>query len=131
MKRRSFIIGSFLCLAGAGAFPFMQWVRSATKTNALARPQFLSQLCDSNTIRSLGRAYLKLRPNEIKEEVLLKDLLPEGFRKDFPENKEVTIAEFQIEKRIKYDFDTGNIVVVQGWVLSVTEARQCAYFSKT
>ena len=29
-------------------------------------------------------------------------------------------------RKIDRDFETGNIVIVKGWVLSVTEARQCA-----
>jgi len=30
---------------------------------------------------------------------------------------------------VKEDFEAGNITLVKGWVLSVTEARQCALFS--
>jgi hypothetical protein len=30
---------------------------------------------------------------------------------------------------VRYDFAHGRTVVVDGWVLSVTEARQCALFS--
>jgi hypothetical protein len=130
MKRRSFIVGSFLSLVGAGVFAFMQWMRNSSRANALAQPRFLSQLCDSSTIRSLGLAYLKLRPNETKEEVLLNDLLAENFQRDHLENSDMVNAESEIEKRIKSDFATDNIVVVQGWVLSITEARQCAFFSK-
>lgn len=31
--------------------------------------------------------------------------------------------------RIKNDFEKGNTVEINGWILSVTEARQCAYLS--
>lgn len=98
-------------------------------TRALAQPKFLSRLCDSDTIRSLGRAYLKLKPEETRGDVLLNDLLTEKSRRDFLKTHNLIKAESQIEKKIKFDFANDNIVVVQGWVLSVTEARQCAFFS--
>lgn len=34
-----------------------------------------------------------------------------------------------LETGIRKDFATGQTVIVKGWVLSVTEARQCALFS--
>jgi len=34
-----------------------------------------------------------------------------------------------LDQKVKQDFETGNTVLVKGWVLSVTEARQCALFS--
>jgi hypothetical protein len=36
-----------------------------------------------------------------------------------------------LDQQIKNDFITGNMVMVDGWILSVTEARQCALFSLT
>jgi len=129
MNRRSFIVGSILSVMGAGVFSFVHWIRNSGTARALAQPRFLSQLCDSGTIQSLGRAYLKLKPDEKKDDVLLNDLLTEKNRKDFFETHDIIKAESQIEKKIQCDFATDNIVVVQGWVLSITEARQCAFFS--
>jgi hypothetical protein len=34
-----------------------------------------------------------------------------------------------ISALVRRDFETGRTVLVNGWVLSVTEARQCALFS--
>jgi len=34
-----------------------------------------------------------------------------------------------LEESIKNDFETGNTVIVDGWILSRTEARQCALLS--
>lgn len=31
-----------------------------------------------------------------------------------------------LNQKIKYDFETDNTVIVNGWVLTLTEARQCA-----
>jgi len=129
MERRSFIVALLLGVLGIGALSFKRWIRYSDKTNVLAQPKFLSLLCDRNTIRTLGWAYLKLKPEEMKQDVLLNDLLPGRPQFDFLENQDLTTAESEIEKQIKRDFDTDKIVVVQGWVLSITEARQCAYFS--
>jgi hypothetical protein len=35
------------------------------------------------------------------------------------------------EEQIKNDFGTGNVVIIDGWILAITEARQCALFSLT
>lgn len=77
----------------------------------------------------LGNAYLKLKPEETRDDVLLNDILAEKPNKIFAKGQDTLMVESQIEKRIRQDFDTDNIVVVQGWVLSITEARQCAFFS--
>ncbi|HNG63445.1 MAG TPA: hypothetical protein PLK54_06810, partial [Ferruginibacter sp.] len=36
-----------------------------------------------------------------------------------------------IEKKTLEDFNTSRILILKGWVISVTEARQCALFSLT
>jgi len=79
------------------------------KTDAereLAHPRFLSRLCNQIPIRMLGRAYLKLKPDENGNEVLVKDLLPETKGRVFLKTEDLSLAESQIEKRIKRDFDT-------------------------
>jgi hypothetical protein len=39
------------------------------------------------------------------------------------------LLEKSIDDTVHEDFAAGRTVVVDGWVLSVTEARQCALFS--
>jgi len=34
-----------------------------------------------------------------------------------------------LDQKIKEDFEKGDVVTVKGWILSVTEARQCALFA--
>ncbi len=129
MKRRSFIFASLLSLLGVSALSFIRWVRKSDQNKILAQPKFLSLLCDDATIRMLGQTYLKLKPGEAGDHILLDDLLNEKSHKIFVEKQDVSIVETQIEKKVIHDFDTNDIIVVQGWVLSVTEARQCAFFS--
>src|SRR5882672_4584074 len=116
MKRRFFIVTLLLSLSGISAFSLIQWFRNSSKDEGFARPKFLSLLCDQSTIRMLGRAYRKLKPDETRDDISLKDLLSEKPHNNFLEKQHVPMDESQIEKRIKQDFDTYNIVVVQGWV---------------
>ncbi|MEO8404889.1 MAG: hypothetical protein ABI480_09845 [Chitinophagaceae bacterium] len=53
-----------------------------------------------------------------------------------PNGKEVAATDDSsvkelLEKKVHTDFATNNLVVANGWILSVTEARQCALFSLT
>jgi hypothetical protein len=73
---------------------------------AHAMPEMLSALADKSTLRAIGRAYLE----------------------KFPANKE-SLQQLVSTANVEQDFASGNIVVVKGWVLSVTEARQCALLS--
>ena len=76
----------------------------------------------------LGQAYIKLKPHESQGHSL-NELLRDASDKTVLESRDMAAVETQIEKRIKRDFDQKNIIVLKGWVLSVTEARQCAFFS--
>jgi|SRR5689334_2242038 len=53
----------------------------------------------------------------------------EQYRRLVPEENDWTRLSAPIPARVRYDFETGRTVLVNGWVLSVTEARQCALFS--
>lgn len=86
--------------------------RTDPRTTALETPDFLSHICDAPTIRQIGAAYRNQTPAEASQKTLLR-LLQTG----------VTA------QTIKTDYAQGDIVTVKGWVLSRTEARQCALFS--
>jgi hypothetical protein len=44
-----------------------------------------------------------------------------------PEDKK--LIQKLLDSRVEQDFKTGKTVTAGGWVLSVTEARQCALYS--
>jgi hypothetical protein len=98
-------MGAITMTAGCGR-------RSDPRAKALETPDFLSHVCDIPTIRQLGAAYRVQTPAEASQEALIALLLPG-----------VTA------QTIKTDYAKGNIVTLKGWVLSRTEARQCALFS--
>ena len=130
MERRSFIVVSVLGFLGMGVVPLFRWThRFSGRDKTLAQPKLLSLLCDDRTIGMLGRAYLKLKPDESCCGTLSNDLLGNAAHDAGLQNLDLSVVESQIEKKIKQDFDTNNIVILKGWVLSITEARQCAFFS--
>ena len=125
MKRSDFIkLSAFT--AAAISVPFLQSCNQSTTEDALAKPMFLSRLFDEKTITDAGKAYIKKAPSENDENKLI-GLLSDNsaIAKSSDQN---TIHQY-LDKKIKQEFEAGNTVLVKGWVLAVTEARQCALYS--
>ncbi len=95
----------------------------------LIPPSFLSRICDAKTIQEIGNAYNKQFPAQAHEDSLMDLLLPEqsGYEISRPAGK--TGISSYLEKKIQQDFKMGDTVVMNGWILSVTEAQQAALFS--
>ena len=126
MKRRSFILLSALGIA-AISLPTIKWLGLyGGWDNLLAQPKLLSHLFSRKALRALGEMYLKLKPDESNCNMLARKLL--GDKSDTIFSSTVNV-QAQIEEKIKQDFVDGATIVLNGWILSVTEARQCAYFS--
>jgi hypothetical protein len=98
MKRRTFILLS-LTAAGAVSLPI-----AGCKSNEQG-PDMLAKLCNEKTMHEIGREYLQQHPQE---------------------NDRDTLKKLIQSTDIHAEFHNGNIVVVKGWILSITEARQCA-----
>jgi hypothetical protein len=88
------------------------------------RPQLLAML-GPERVRQLGSHYRASTPNENSAEALRAALSDgRGLRIPF-------IKSGSLDDQIRDDFASGHTVVVDGWVLAVTEARQAALFSLT
>jgi hypothetical protein len=109
VQRRNFIfysvMGAITMTTGCGH-------HTDPRAAALETPDFLAHFCDTPTLRQLGAAYRAQTPTESSQETLIRLLQPG-----------VTA------QNIKADYAKGDIVTLKGWVLSRTEARQCALFS--
>ena len=126
MNRRVFILFGALGIAAIG-LPTTKWLGLyAGWDNRLALPRLLSHLFSRKAIRALGKMYLELKPDESNYDKLTEELLRKTSRTVFSQTEDV---QAQIEEKIKEDFAGGATIVLDGWILSVTEARQCAYFS--
>lgn len=114
MKRRNFILITFLGTAAIAIPSYLKF--KYNKENSLKLPIQLSYIYSTEALSLLGKEYLKKFPDENSEEILLKLLL-----KDYTNN--------DIQLKIKEDYAADNTIVLDGWVLSKTEGRQCALFS--
>jgi hypothetical protein len=130
MNRRVFVkLGIFS--AGAMTLPLLHCRSNYQYNDLLHQPRFLSQICDEKALREIGLAYLKLKPSEEKKNRLV-DFLTEGSggKKLNIKSSDKEVESF-LNNKIHTDFEKNDIVTVKGWVLSLTEARQCALFSHT
>ena len=122
MDRKKFIL---LATTGAAAIAIPSWYfgyRIPNYDTALTEPGLLSNIWDEETMRVIGSTYRKLYPEENSKRKLIKLLSPG----DAASSAQIALA---LQNQIKEDFEKKNIVIIDGWMLSVTEARQCAFYS--
>lgn len=123
MDRRRFLsIGAVLSV-GITTSGLRFWPDSSAEPEALAHPQLLSVLDNPARIRELGRRYRSQVPAEGSQDALIAAL-----RADLG-SAPPAATEKAVEQQVREDFARGHIIRLNGWVLSRTEARQCALFS--
>jgi hypothetical protein len=93
-----------------------------TDPRALAQPELLEML-GPERVRALGAHYRASVPSENSASSLRAALSNGASRLNLP------WMHSSIADRVRDDFAAGRTVLVDGWVLSVTEARQCALAS--
>jgi hypothetical protein len=86
---------------------------------ALGKPALVEMLGPERA-REIGTRYRAAVPTE-NTAAALRDAISSSQHRQFP-----WIARRSIQEQIHDDFAAGRTVVVSGWVLSETEARQCA-----
>ena len=116
MKRRNFIL-----LTMAGATSWIAPACKSQKTPDLSRPLFLSTICDLPTLRHIGKTYRTTTPAEAEEQKLINLLDTDGSQTSDPAH--------QLDAKARQDYASGKIVTIDGWIISITEARQCALYS--
>lgn len=121
MQRRTFIhLSGYIALVLT--LPFAEGCSPSPESIA-SRPFLFSKLTDKKTITEAGIAYRKKFPKE-NDKIVLSDLLI-GARASLDKS----VIEKQMDKCVLDDFKTGKTITVAGWILSITEARQCALYS--
>ncbi|HUR60456.1 MAG TPA: hypothetical protein VM029_22225 [Opitutaceae bacterium] len=120
MKRRTFIgiaaagtAGMVLPATGGGSVP----------AAVLENPRLLQILRNKRTVREIGRRYRKIVPRENDAQALAQAILPDA------RGAGSASLPAAINAQIQRDFADGRTLTLDGWVLSVTEARQCALYS--
>jgi hypothetical protein len=125
MQRRTFIQLSAYT-AVALTLPFANSCTPGAGEMAIAQPLIFSHLADVNTIAEAGKAYRKANPGEDNKKNLTALLLAKN---NLSESSDARSIRLLLDKQVEDDFKTDKTVMVKGWVLSLTEARQCALFS--
>ncbi len=118
MKRRRFIHSAASVLA-LGVTPVAAAPPQTLALSALAQPGLLSFLGDSDYICQLGQAYRERYPAEDHAELLVRAIL---------HGLDLQATGLQAS-RIADEFVKGDTVLLNGWILSRTEARQSALYS--
>jgi hypothetical protein len=121
MKRRNFILSAAAGIGAVGISTYY-FMRGVEFDIVLARPVSLAPILNAQAIHTIGNRYRADTPGETSTRSLVRVLnatLPE---------RNGSVAS-RLEETITNDFATGKTVLVDGWILSVTEARQCALAS--
>lgn len=124
----------FITRAAAGALalglPGAAWQTGpSANLQTLARPALLDMLGDRR-VRDLGMHYREMYPMEYDADILSSDILGAAILgSDMPALTDAPTLHTHLKTTIRSDFAAGRTVLLRGWVLSVTEARQCALFS--
>ena len=125
MRRRSFLL--ITSFSSIGLFiPFVGCNSEQSELNTIFYTPFsLSKIIDYETINELGLIYIEKNPKENTKQMLKSSLV------DYDNQQKVNSSsvEKELNRKIKLDFETRNIIILNGWVLSRTEARQCALSS--
>ena len=124
MKRREFI-GIAAVSTAAVVVPAL--ARGDTSVAAtLAYPRLLQLLHDEQIVRDLGRRYREIVPAEDSADTLV-DAIMAGESAEFSIQHAATPSLCaRVHEQVQRDFASSRTVTIDGWVLSVTEARQCA-----
>lgn len=129
MKRKTFILAASTVAVGLPVAYYLKKNKGKI-TNPISTPGMLSIFCDEKTLRDIGNEYKKLAPQENTKQKLTDLLLSkEGVEKIKPSDARQIMA--LIDSKVNADFLMKNILIINGWVISVTEARQCALLSLT
>lgn len=118
----------FMALAGvtglALAIPLIRKCSKGNSNEIISTPSTLNMLLDEESIKSIGHQYLIQNPEENSTEILYRTLQEkEDFSKMNDEERNINIL-----KKIKDDFESDRFVIIEGLIISVTEARQCAMY---
>jgi hypothetical protein len=128
MKRRAFI-RTAVATTVVIAIPAVYFgSRPKGRKDPLIMPSVLERFCDETEIQKIGDQYMSQAKVESTKEKLIELLLSNNGSKS---NKALSNSEIDelLGKKIKEEFSAYKTVIVNGWVISPTEARQCALFS--
>lgn len=128
MKRRTFIIAA-ITTTGAVTVSAVAFIhRRHEQYNPLSTPEVLSSFCDRKTLCEIGTRYLHVAPEEAQVQKL-QDLILTDQKGKKPASLDNVIVSKWVNEQTRQDFINRRTITINGWVVSLTEARQCALLS--
>jgi len=129
MKRRTFIYTGIALAAVLGFGDlFLLNYESKWKKQPFLFPLILSNILDEEWLRIVGNSYRVMRPDENSKEKLLNAIASE-MQTNHDKVYDISNQILEIEKIVEMDFKSERYILIRGWILSETEARQCALLS--
>jgi len=131
MKRKKFIFITSAAVLAVASVPLYNYYKKKSRFNdPLITPDELNRFCDEKTIYEIGVSYRSMVPAENEKKKLTELLLTgEDGTVTTGSNDEAVFE--MLNRKIRKEFNESKLQVVKGWVISTTEARQCALFSLT
>jgi len=126
MQRRQFLQVAAASAIGL-SLPGVHWLSGhSSGIHALAHPGLRTILGDDQRVREIGSVYRRAFPKEDHPETLRAAIMSDS---GLSEGLADSILRARLNQQVRDDFERGRTVQLRGWILSVTEARQCALFS--
>ena len=122
MNRKTFLVLSGMGLLAVSGTLYFGIRGYKNRKTVLSRPESLALFCNEDSLVSMGKQYLELYPQE-QDVSLLISLIDCG-----QYSQEHTLRR-QLQDNIRRDFEFNQTLILDGWVVSRTEARQCALFT--
>ena len=124
MDRRHFIASAAAGALGLGLSGAAWETAPSAHLQTLARPALLDILGERR-VRDLGMRYRATYPAACDADSLCASIRNSAM----PTPADAPATRAYLNEKIRSDFAAGRTLLLKGWVLSITEVRQCALFS--
>lgn len=122
MNRKTFLVLSGMGLLAVSGTLYYGIRGYKNRKNVLSRPESLALFCEDDTLVSMGKQYLELYPQEQDLSLLISLINSSQYSQEQKLRR-------QLQENIRRDFKFNQTMILDGWVISITEARQCALFT--
>lgn len=128
MKRKAFILLAATGVLGVAIPITLRWEELAGWGSPFAQPRLLSSVTNRKDIKSLGKLYVQLFPHESNYNILFNLLSDKNSGTARMSESDTRMIRSQMDRKITDDFRNERTLILNGWVVSITEARQCALY---
>jgi hypothetical protein len=128
MKRRTFIYTGVAITVGVGLSDLFLEQRTKVEETTFLYPFILSNILDEESLRIIGSSYRIMKPDE-NSKVKLLNAITSRMNTIQIRTNDWQIRQRKLKRMSKMDFKSDKLIVIKGWVISETEARQCALLS--